>query len=82
MRLLPFFKFWILKFGNCVIPECEIVLKLHIWTSHGKIADAYVFELSPLVKYGPLKKIKRKFISALSRKALSFELLPFLHFGH
>ena len=37
----------------------DIVLKLHVWIPHGKIADAYflVFpELSPLVKLWPFDK--------------------------
>ena len=37
----------------------DIVLKLHVWIPHGKIADAYFFvfpELSPLVKLRPFDK--------------------------
>ena len=39
----PFSKFWTVKICNYDIPEWDIVLKLHIWIPHGKIADAYFF---------------------------------------
>ena len=42
-KLLPFFKFWTLKFYNYHIPERDIVLKFHVWIPHGKIEDAYFF---------------------------------------
>ena len=40
-----------------------MVLKLHVWIPHGKIADAYFsfLELSPLVKLWPFEKIEMKF---------------------
>ena len=35
----------------------DIVLKLHVWIPHGKIADTYfLLELSPLVKLRPFEK--------------------------
>ena len=42
--VIAFFqKFWTLKFCNYYIPEWDIILKLHVWIPHGKIADAYFF---------------------------------------
>ena len=41
-----------------------IVLKLHVWLPHGKIADAYLwFSLNhlPLLNYGPLTNMGMKF---------------------
>ena len=42
----------------CVGPLVrDIVLKLHVWISHRKIANAYViFELSPIVKLWDFEK--------------------------
>ena len=42
----------------------DIVLKLHVWIPHGKIADAYFwFSLNylPLLNYGPLTNKGMKF---------------------
>ena len=42
----------------------DIVLKLHVWIPHGKIADAYfLFSLNylPLLNYGPLTNKGMKF---------------------
>ena len=57
------------KVGDILVSACpcvcmevrDIVLKLHVWIPHGKIADAYFwFSLNylPLLNYGPLKKLK------------------------
>ena len=43
----------------------DIVLKLHVWIPHGKIADAYFwFSLNylPLFNYGPLTNKGMKFL--------------------
>ena len=49
----------------CVcIHNRDIVLKLHVWIPHGKIADAYFwFSLNylPLLNYGPLTNKGMKF---------------------
>ena len=52
----------------------DIVLKLHVWIPHGKIADEY-FWLSlnylPLLNYGPwTNKGIKFFLNAVSRKVL------------
>ena len=68
----PFSKFWTLKFCNYDIPQWDIVLKLHVWIPHGKIADAYFFflELSPLVKLRPFEKIEMKFCKCHISKSI------------
>ena len=51
----------------------DIVLKLHVWIPHGKIADAYFwFSLHylPFVKLWPLTNKGMKFVNAVSRKVL------------
>ena len=51
----------------------DIVLKLHVWIPHGKIAGAYFwFSLNylPLLNYGPLTNKGMKFLNAVSRKVL------------
>ena len=51
----------------------DIVLKLHVWIPHGKIADAYFwFSLNylPLSNYGPLTNKGMKFCKCVSRKVL------------
>ena len=51
----------------------DIVLKLHVWIPHGKIADAYFwFSLNylPLLNNGPLTNKGMKFCNAVSRKVL------------
>ena len=45
----PFPKFWTLTFCNYDFPECDIVLKLHVWIPHGKIVDDFFLIISPEV---------------------------------
>ena len=68
----PFSKFWTLKFCNYDITELDIILKLHVWIPHGKIADAYFFffELSLLVKLRPFEKIEMKFCKCHISKSI------------
>ena len=51
-----------------------MVLKLHGWIPHGKIADAFFFffflELSPLVKLRPFEKIEMKFCKCHISKSI------------
>ena len=51
-----------------------MVLKLHVWIPHGKIADTYFFwgggELSPLVKLRPFEKIEMKFCKCHISKSI------------
>ena len=60
------------KVGDILVSAClcgcrghrDIVLKLHVWIPHGKIADAYFwFSLNylPLLNYGPLTNKGMKF---------------------
>ena len=55
------------KVGDILVSACpclcmghrDIVLKLHVWIPHGKIADAYFWfspNYLPLLNYGPLTK--------------------------
>ena len=51
----------------------DIVLKLHIWIPHGKIADAYFwFSLNylPLLNYGPLTNKGMKFCKCCISKSI------------
>ena len=51
----------------------DIVLKLHVWIPHGKIADAYFwFSLNylPLLNYGPLTKNGMKFCKCRISKSI------------
>ena len=51
----------------------DIVLKLHVWIPHGKIADAYFwFSLNylPLLNYGPLTNKGMKFCKCLISKSI------------
>ena len=52
--------------------EIRIVLKLHVWIPHGKIADTYFFflELFPLVKLQPFEKIEMKFCKCHISKSI------------
>ena len=48
-----------------------IVLTLHVWIPHGKIAETYFFsELSPLVIYGPLKNKGMEFFKCRISKRI------------
>ena len=52
-----------------------MVLKLHVWIPHGKIADTYFFffgggELSPLVKLRPFEKFEMKFCKCHISKSI------------
>ena len=46
------------------------VLKLHVWIPHGKIADKYFLELSPLVKLRPFEEIEMKFCKCHISKSI------------
>ena len=51
----------------------DIVLKLHVWIPHGKIADAYFwFSLNylPLSNYGPLTNKGMKFCKCRISKSI------------
>ena len=51
----------------------DIVLKLHVWISHGKIADAYIwFSLNylPLLNYDPLTNEGMKFCKCRISKSI------------
>ena len=51
----------------------DIVLKLHVWIPHGKIADAYFcFSLNylPLLNYGPLTNKGMKFCKCCISKSI------------
>ena len=51
----------------------DIVLKLHVWIPHGKIADAYFwFSLNylPLLNYGPLTNKGMKFCKCRISKSI------------
>ena len=51
----------------------DIVLKLHVWVPHGKIADAYFwFSLNylPLLNYGPLTNKEMKFCKCHISKSI------------
>ena len=63
----------------CVLRACvrihvrDIVLKLHVWIPHGKIADAYFwFSLNylPLSNYGPLTNKGMKFCKCHISKSI------------
>ena len=51
----------------------DIVLKVHVWIPHGKIADAYFwFSLNylPLSNYGPLTNKRMKFCKCSISKSI------------
>ena len=51
----------------------DIVLKLHAWISHGKIADAYFWfflNYLPLLNYGPLTNKGMKFCKCRISKSI------------
>ena len=51
----------------------DIILKLHVWIPHGKIADAYFwFSLNylPLLNYGPLTNKGMKFCKCSISKSI------------
>ena len=67
--IIAYFIFYAPKVGDILVSAClcvclcacmghrDIVLKLHVWIPHGKIANAYFwFSLNylPLLNYGPL----------------------------
>ena len=72
------------KVGDILVSACpyvcvfvcihvrDIVLKLHVWITHGKIADAYFwFSLNylPLLNYGPLTNKGMKFCKCCISKS-------------
>ena len=69
------------KVGDILVSACpyvrihvrDIVLKLHVWIPHGKIADAYFwFSLNylPLSNYGPLTNKGMKFCKCRTSKSI------------
>ena len=73
------------KVGDILVSACpyvyvcvyihvrDIVLKLHVWIPHGKIADAYfLFSLNylPLLNYGPLTNKGMKFCKCRISKSI------------
>ena len=51
----------------------DIVLKLHVWIPHGKIADAYIWlslNYLPLLNYGPLTNKGMKFCKCRISKSI------------
>ena len=73
------------KWGGILVSACpyvcmyvcihvrDIVLKLHVWIPHGKIADAYFwFSLNylPLSNYGPLTNKGMKFCKCRISKSI------------
>ena len=53
----------------CMYSFRDIVLKLHVWIPHGKIADAYFWfslDYLPLLNYGPSTNKGMKFCNAVS----------------
>ena len=59
----------------------DIVLKLHVWIPHGKIADAYFwFSLNylPLLNYGPLTNKGMKFCKCRISKSIIARNLKFI----
>ena len=71
------------KVGDILVSACpcvcvcmghrNIVLKLHVWIPHGKIADAYFwFSLNylPLLNYGPLTNKGMKFCKCRISKSI------------
>ena len=69
------------KVGDILVSACpyvrihvrDIVLKLHVWIPHGKIADAYFwFSLNylPLSNYGPLTNKGMKFCKCRISKSI------------
>ena len=73
------------KVGDILVSACpcvclcacmghrDIVLKPHVWTPHGKIADAYFwFSLNylPLLNYGPLTNKGMKFCKCRISKSI------------
>ena len=68
--------FWLVRMYVCTyvcIHVRDIVLKLHVWIPHGKIADAYFwFSLNylPLSNYGPLTNKGMKFCKCHISKSI------------
>ena len=66
--------YWFRLVRMCVcIHVRDIVLKLHVWIPHGKIADAYFwFSLNylPLLNYGPLTNKGMKFCKCRISKSI------------
>ena len=74
------------KVGDILVSACscvcvcvrmgqrDIVLKLHVWIAHGKIADTYCFFgiISPC-KIRPFEKNQNKFLNAISQIVLKIE---------
>ena len=69
------------KVGDILVSAClclcmghgDIVLKLHVWIPHGKIADAdFWFPLNylPLLNYGPLTNKGMKFCKCRISKSI------------
>ena len=69
------------KVGDILVSACpcvcihvqDIVLKLHVWIPHGKIADTYFwFSLNylPLLNYGPLTNKGMKFCECRISKSI------------
>ena len=73
------------KVGDILVSACpcvclcacmghrDIVLKLHVWTPHGKIADTnFWFSLNylPLLNYGPLTNKGMKFCKCRISKSI------------
>ena len=69
------------KVGDIMVSAClcvcilvrDIVLKLHVWIPHGKIADMYFwFSLNylPLLNYGPLTNKGMKFCKCCISKSI------------
>ena len=81
------------KVGDILVSACpyvcmyvrihvrDIVLKLHVWIPHGKIADAYFwFSLNylPLSNYGPLTNKGMKFCKCRISKSIIARNLKFV----
>ena len=70
--------FWLVRVCVCLyvcMGHGDIVLKLHVWIPHGKIADTYFwFSLNylPLLNYGPLTNKGRNFVNAYLEKYYSY----------
>ena len=45
-------------------------MKLHVWIPHGKIADTYFSELSPLIEIRPFEKQGVKFCKCSISKSI------------
>ena len=63
---------WLVRMCVCIHVR-DIILKLHVWIPHGKIADAYFwFSLNylPLSNYGPLTNKGMKFCKCRISKSI------------